>query len=238
MAKKNGKKAVSKYVTAYREMIDVMELLENNEPIEVKDDADEDEVKAEIVKAIAMIDKDEFSEDTSEIIEELTPPVKGKNGKKEVEEPAEEEVVSPEDQLKEAIEQAEDIDELRDLVANNKEFKSLRAVIKTFKKMSLLKTAMVELLTDTPAEEVKAEKPAGPKAGVKPNFEKPAYPRINSVCDALLKKPKTIAAWVDEANKLIEAKGGKGNPAEAKTLIKFVSVAVATFAPDVKVPKE
>lgn len=83
-------------------------------------------------------------------------------------------------------------------------------------------------------EEEKPKKAPAKKAG--PKRPADGFSRTDSVCEALTKKPKTVADWIKKSNDIMISHGGKANDAENRTIIKFVTTALKHLAPSVKYP--
>ena len=82
----------------------------------------------------------------------------------------------------------------------------------------------------------KAEKVVKEKKTKAPKAE--PYGRVDCVCDALKTEPGTIAEWIEKADELIEAKGGKGNANEAKFVIRYMLKMEKHFDFGVAMPTE
>lgn len=170
----------------------------------------DDELKPILVKAIGMIDpEDEFSDETQEVIDELKP----KKGKKPVKEEAPAAPAKkgkkapehdPEDEEEEEEEDSDDDDEEED---------DEPAPVK--------KPAKKEASAPAKKEAKKDDKKKSDEPKKKGNFVAAEYNRVDAVCDALKAKPKTVAAWSEKADSLLEAKGGKANANENKFIIRY-----------------
>lgn len=62
--------------------------------------------------------------------------------------------------------------------------------------------------------------------------------RLDTLCEALKKKPKTFAEWTEKANDLWVSKGGSDSVKESASMSKYVNIITAHFAPDVKFPSK
>jgi ParB family chromosome partitioning protein len=122
---------------AAREMIDVMELVNNQTdkiPIQLEDTKTEDELKSFILTAAKdRYDSDKFTELTEDIIKELAdnPAPTG-------------------DTLADDIAQADTLKELRNIAKAEDAFKSIRGNLMSYKEVEFLKNDMLEILSDTP----------------------------------------------------------------------------------------
>ena len=151
---------------------------------------------------------DDISEVTQAVIDELVPPTpkKGKVGKAKppVEEDEDEDEGEPEDEeekdLKAQVEDAEKLADLKILVKENKEFKTLKADLASYKKADDLRDDMLAILEEEEEEDIpeklhkkniakkkvnskedededeeetpKKKRAGGPPKGVKPSFKK------------------------------------------------------------------
>lgn len=149
-------------------------LFDANDPqIDMK--GDDDSLKNEIVEAVktCLAPSDKVSAATQAVIDELIPQKKA--DKKEMKkkttpepepEPEEEEDLEV-DSLTDRVEEAETMAELKELVNENAEFKTLKRILGTFKKVAILKAAMQDILAASEKPEPE-EKKAPVKSGKAP----------------------------------------------------------------------
>jgi hypothetical protein len=156
------------------EMVDVMNLQDNEgEPLAIDKKATEQDLTAFIKKAVDMIDGDEFSTETQDVIDEIMSgkPEKsltkaGKKPSKKEPEPEPEDEDEP-DSLLEEIKNSSSLKELITIAKDNDEFKSLAKKLATYKKVDALRTDMLAILEAEPE----------PK---EPEFEESPKPKANS----------------------------------------------------------
>jgi hypothetical protein len=157
---------------AAEEMIDMMNLQDNDGNTLVIDKKTNDQdLIAFIKKAADMIDGDEFSEETQEVIDAIMSgdfEPKKEIGKKPTKKQPEPEPEPEEDSLIEEIEDAESLKALIVIAKKNDEFKSLVKKLVTYKKMDILRKDMLAILEEEPEpEEPEFEEEPKPKAPVK-----------------------------------------------------------------------
>lgn len=155
------------------EMIDVMNLQDNEgAPLAIDKKVTEQELTAFIKKAIDMIDGDEFSVETQEIIDEIMSSAPEKSTAKTGKKPTKKEPdPEPEDETDSLIEEIEDSTSLKDLISiakENEEFKSLAKKLATYKKVDALRADMLAILESEPEpEEPEFEEVPKPKGSSK-----------------------------------------------------------------------
>lgn len=156
---------------AAEEMIEVMDLRDDNDNLlSIDKKTNEQDLIAFIKKAADMIEDDDFSEETQEIIDNVIigdSEPKKETGKKSAKKQPEPE---PEPEEYTLIEEIEDADSLKALIfiaKTNDEFKILAKKLITYKKVDVLRNDMLAILKTEPEE---------PKFEEEPESEKPKAP--------------------------------------------------------------
>ena len=189
---------------------------------------EDDKLKPYLLKAIKNVeDDDEFTDETQEVIDELTKEAEkaAKKGKKE-------ETPAPKAKGKKAPEPEPEDDDDDDEDSDEDEDDDDSDDDDDEEQPEPVKPAKGK--KEAPAAKGKKEETDKPKA--KGNFVAAEYTRVDAVCDALKAKPKTVAAWSEKADALLEKKGGKANDKENKFVIKYVQKMSKHFDFGVTVP--
>ena len=130
-------------------------LFEEDDPQAINVEASVKGITAAIIEAAVLLTpEDELTPATQAVIDELAPtPAPKKSKVKGKPEPEEDEPEEDEPSLKEQVEDAEKLADLKILVKENKEFKSLKADLASYKKANDLRDDMLALLEPEEEEE-------------------------------------------------------------------------------------
>lgn len=182
-------------------------------------------LKAQIIKAIELInpDEDEFSEETTAVIEALGG---GAAPAEDAEEPAADAEAGEEADvpLPQLVANTRKLSELKELVNAKDEFKKIRKDLDKYQGLGgpkELQTAMFKILG------VEPPKPA-PKAAAAAKEKK--IPRVACVGKTLVeKKSLTIDEWVKASDELYASNGnGKANERESRACVNYALLAFSS----------
>jgi hypothetical protein len=136
---------------------------------EIDTNLPEDELLAKVREAIEQIEPtDEFTKKTQGIIDALKAEKKPARGKKPDPEPVPDVEEDPLDDLEDEINDAEKLNELKDICKGNDEFKMLRGILSKYKTADDLRDGMLEVI-----EKLREKKTEDkPTAGTKKEKEK------------------------------------------------------------------
>jgi glucan-binding YG repeat protein len=230
MAKKASAQKVVKtaYQKAAEELNEVLGLTDPSIDTTLSDE----ELKPLLVEAITLIaDGDEISEETQEVVDELS-----------AEAPAEEEEEEDGADLADEITACKKVSELQVIIKANDAFKKAAKKLNAMTKVSELKATMLAIVAPEEEEEEQApaKTPEKPKPAPKANAKKDAKPegekkakgfparegksRIVCICDAVKTigaKGMTIKAVAEASNKLYIKEGGAGKDNVKQSLHTF-----------------
>jgi hypothetical protein len=236
---------------AAEEMAEVMTLKPDADDPESKfefADMEQEEVEEWIKEAVTKIEKgDEFSEETTEVIDEFKPKKGAKPTRKADPEPEPEPKVDPDDV--DLLQEIEDCDKRTELVTITKEydeFKSLRGNIASYKTLEQLRSVMVAKLSTkkavpaATAKPIKAakkeveddddtpeEKPAKKAAPAEKKVKRDGYAaaRIKTFAGLMKRAAKKPISEEEMVNEMAESCPGSASVSKfyVTTLIKYLT---------------
>ncbi len=200
---------------------------------------DETALKNQLIKAIGQLEEGEEDELNHEVTEDVIKALIEEFGDPRIEnDKAPEKGKSNDLTLIEQIEEIDDLVKLKKLIKEDDALKPLRKSIGIRKDLEKLKEKALKILSDeqTNPEVKKIKKDKIDKSPEKIKEAK-SFNRVEACCLALLNKPKTFEDWIEEADEIMEEKGGKPNPKEAKSQCIKIELMSRHFDLSVKVPK-